>query len=226
MKTFGELQSRLAILQGVRFEELAEAHAVEWPENIRAAKGTAGRLVEIVLGMTDPDNRPAADLSDLGLEIKTVPLRHGLRPLEDTKVTSLNYADVCAQTWSRSTVAKKLRAVLFVPVVKPSNDEPGDWYIRSPFIWIPSERALDGFRTDYREIRRFVRRSPGSISSAKPPRGQGNSLTARTAGRNSQDVVDYECEQHVFTEKRRAWFLRRTFVGSVLEENIRYRADA
>ena len=109
MRTFAALLAKLGGVQGVRFEELAHAHAMEWPDDIRRAKGTAGRLVEIVLGMDEPDNQPVADLTDLGLEIKTVPLRKGLRPLEPTKITSLNYSDVCTQSRATSTVLKKTR---------------------------------------------------------------------------------------------------------------------
>lgn len=225
LQTFKALLGRLNQVQGVPFRELAQAHAIEWHEEARRNKWLTGHIVEAALGM-DPDTRPEADLTDLGVEIKSIPIggRDDLRPHEHTKITMLNFQDVLENEFENSRVYHKLRNILFAPVVKHDKDRPDQWYIRSPFIWMPSLDALDQLKADYDAVRTvIIDGAVEDLSGAQPPKGQGTYLLPNTAGRDSSDTTTYTIEGHEIETKKRAWMLRKDFTEQVLEENIRYR---
>ncbi len=94
--------------------------------------------------------------------------------LQPTKVTMLNYEDICVTEWAESSAFHKLRAVLFVPIVKFDESRPDQWFIRRPFLWLPSVAILDQLKEDYDSYHASCwQRHLTKISSAKPPKGQG-----------------------------------------------------
>ena len=104
----------------------------------------------------DAGNEPEPDISRLGIEVKTIPIGRGARVLQPTKVTMLNYEDICVTEWAESSAFHKLRAVLFVPIVKFDESRPDQWFIRRPFLWLPSVAILDQLKEDYDSVRRLV----------------------------------------------------------------------
>lgn len=222
MQTFKDLLDRLSVVQGVPFSELCQAHGITWYPEPKRNKGLAAKVVETVLEVKS-NNRPEPDLTNLGLEIKTIPVTDDLKVMEHTKVTTLNFRDVQDQDWERSTVYHKLRSILFVPVVKYDKAAPERWYIRSPFVWMPSLSAEKQLRQDYEAVRELLKRKEyAKISSAEPPEGQGVYMMANTGGMDSSDVTTVEGASGDEDVKRRAWMLRKTFTALVLRENIAY----
>lgn len=225
LRTFKGLLDRLNEVQGVPFKELAEAHEIDWHEEPERNKWVTGRIVEAALGLA-ADSAPRPDLTDLAVEIKSIPIGGdgGLRPHEHTKVTMLDFQDVLEEPWERSRAHHKLRNILFAPVVKHDKDRPDHWYIRSPFIWMPSLDALEQLKQDYLAVQELLEEGAvGEISGARPPKGQGRYLLANTAGRDASDTTNYVLQGESIETKRRAWMLRKDFTERILEENIRYR---
>jgi DNA mismatch repair protein MutH len=225
LKTFKQLLDRLVDVQGVPFEELAKAHGIEWHEEPVRNKGLTGRIVETALGK-EPDSRAEVDLTDLGVEVKSIPIKEELVPREHTKVTTLNFADVAAQRWENSTVFHKLRNILFVPIVKYDLERPDQWYIRSPFIWMPSIEAQRELNADYDAVRALIKaHRPDELTSRKPPEGICVSLIPNTGGRDSNDTVTFEIDGESFTVRRRSWMLRKDFTARILRENMEYQPE-
>jgi DNA mismatch repair protein MutH len=222
VKTFKDLLDRLAVVQGVPFAELCQVHGIKWYPEPARNKGLAAKVVETVLEVRT-NNRPEPDLTNLGLEIKTIPVTDDLGVMEHTKVTTLNFRDVEDQDWERSTVYHKLRSILFVPVVKYDKASPERWYVRSPFVWFPSLEAEKQLREDYEAVRSLVKQKQyAAISSSEPPSGQGIYLMANTGGIDSGDLTKVEGAAGAEAVKRRAWMLRKSFTRRVLSENVRY----
>lgn len=168
--------------------------------------------------------RPEADLTFLGLEIKTIPIGNDLSVLERTKINMLNFQDVVDHDFLGSNVEHKLRSIIFVPIVKIDLNRPEHWYIRSPFIWMPSVTVQAQFQRDYEEVRALLRDGRvNDVSSEKPPKGQGVFLIASTAGKDSKDVTSYVVGERKYATKRRAWMLRKEFTAEIIRENIAYR---
>ena len=129
MDTFAELIRRFTLVQGVPNRELADSFGLDIGTDPRRMKQFAGNIIER-LAAKAPDSASSSDLAEFDIEIKTVPLAFGLRPRENTKVTQINYQTIQAETWWTSHAYRKLRVVLFVPIVKEDRAEPQSWFVR------------------------------------------------------------------------------------------------
>src|SRR5688572_2494062 len=182
MHTLREVLSRAAEARGVPFAELAKSHGLDWSDYPASRKSLPGLITRAVLGIVD----------DPGFEVRAIPVTTDLKVQERTKVCSLSPNDARTQSWASSQVSKKLRSILFVPIVKPDKALPGDWYLEIPFVWNPSAAIEKQLAADYEEVRALVRgNQPQKISTKEPPTGQGKYLIANTSGRNAQDLVNW-----------------------------------
>lgn len=218
MKRFSDLLRVYTEIQGIPFRELAETLGYDISKDPTSMKSAAGDIAELVAGKK-PDSLPQADLSEFDIEVKTVPLDLTGHPRENTKITALNYTNLLREKWETSHVYEKVRVVLFVPIVKEDTKRPEAWYVRSPFIWMPSRDQFDVLRKDWETIRRMVR--VGEQLTAKV----GDYLIANTSGQGKgRDVRSYELTDGRRIEvKTRAFFLRKTFVAEILKANIEFR---
>jgi DNA mismatch repair protein MutH len=224
MRRFRELLTGADALQGVPFSELASAHGIAWQEAAVRRKGLTGQISQACLGVPET-SESEPDIKDYRIEMKAFPVSIDLKVKENVKIRTLTPSDVRAQTWPESNVLHKMRSILFMPVVKPDNEKPGDWYFRSPFIWMASVDVERQVSRDYDAVRQLiVAGMPEKISSAEPPEGQGMYLIANTAGKNAADKTDYGVVGHPMMAKRRAWMLRKSFMQQLVEDHVRYRA--
>jgi DNA mismatch repair protein MutH len=225
MRRFRELLTRADALQGVPFSELAVAHGIAWQDAAVRRKGLTGQISQACLGVPET-SESEPDIKDYRIEMKAFPVGIDLKVKENVKIRTLTPSDVRSQSWPESNVLHKMRSVLFMPVVKPDNERPGDWYFRSPFIWMPSVDVERQVGRDYEAVRRLILDgTPEKISSAEPPEGQGLFLIANTAGKNSEDKTDYGVPGTPLMVKRRAWMLRKSFMQRLVEDHVRYRAS-
>lgn len=159
-----------------------------------------------------------------------MPVGLDLVPHEPTAITMIDYQKLVAETWFESHAYRKLRVVLFAPVVKTEKDFPDGWYIRSPFVWMPSRDQLTQLGTDWKQIRDIVAAGNADGLSSKEPRdgGQGVLLMAKTKGtgtrRGRSDERRYTVGAVEYRAKSRAFYLRKSFVSTLLDENVRYQA--
>jgi DNA mismatch repair protein MutH len=221
IETFKELSHRLDQIVGVPFAELGEFYHHPWSGSAAHNKGWAGRLVDRMVG-GDVSNAPEPDISSLGIEVKSIPIGKGARVLEPTKVTMLNYSDLFDTSWPDSTVYHKLRAVLFVPVVKFNPTRPDEWYIRRPFLWLPSKSTLDQLKADYDSVREVVTsRDFDRISSARPPKGQGDHLHPKPSAANASVRAKYVIDGTEYRLLPRAWMLRESFTQPIVTQSLK-----
>ena len=80
-----ELLARAQAIAGLTLRELAEREHVHTPKSFRRAKGFAGQLIELALG-ANAGSSPLPDFPHLGVELKTIPIADGLKPLESTHI--------------------------------------------------------------------------------------------------------------------------------------------
>jgi DNA mismatch repair protein MutH len=134
------------------------------------------------------------------------------RPREDTKITALNPDRLRNEEWFTSDVYRKLRVILFIPIVKADVDRPAEWYVRRPFIWLPSSDELRQLQQDWEAIRSIVL-DGGTAALTSSRQAPGLYLMTRTSHEGGPRP-----------KKRYAFWLRRDFVAQVLERNISYAA--
>ncbi len=114
-RDLAELLLRAQALTGRTVGELAQALGAALPTAPQRSKGTCGILVERALGAR-AGSLPGPDFSELGIELKTLPINRRGRPKESTFVCALNLSTITSESWPTSTVRRKLARVLFMPV--------------------------------------------------------------------------------------------------------------
>ena len=211
MNSYNEVRQALDPAVGVPFKELARALGMSLPKEAKKRKAVGGDIAEALLDIAK-NSIPDADLAALGTEVKTIPLNTLSRPREWTKIKAFNPEATLAQPDFRtSSLFGKLRAILFVPIMKTDNDKPDYWYLRPPFLWLPTEAQLESLEADYRTLRDAASNIMGLFAGRA-----GRHLTINTSDTNTASKPE--------SEKRRAWWLKAKFTRQVCEQNLWPRA--
>lgn len=145
-----ELLTRARHWAGATVGELAAALRVPVPRDLRRHKGWLGELVEAALGAT-ASSRPVPDFTELGIELKTIPIGADGRPRESTHVCTVALGDLVGQRWLRSTVRVKLARVLWIPVESRADLALGARRLGAPRLWSPSPAEEAVLRADWEE---------------------------------------------------------------------------
>ncbi|MCB9739255.1 MAG: DNA mismatch repair protein MutH [Deltaproteobacteria bacterium] len=199
-------------LAGQPVGAIAEALAIPAPASARSGKGWTGSLLEIALGAA-AGNDAAPDFPELGVELKTVPLRGDGRPAESTWVTRVPLDPQQARMpWQQSVVCAKLSAVLFVPI-EAQRDRWLDRRVGRPRLWRPTEAEAALLRSDYEEI--MARVLGGRVDEIDAR--VGGVLQVRPKGRDSTArSAAVGADGHMTWTGSRGFYLRPTFVRRVL----------
>jgi len=225
-ETFKDLIHRLDGFVGVPFEELGEFFERPWTEKARKNKGWPGLIVHDIL-QEGPANAPEPDVPRFGIEVKSIPVGQNARVLEPTKVGTLNYDVVASTPWWSSNTFHKLRSVLFVPVVKLDSNKPNEFFIRTPFLWLPSRADLTRFEEDYESVRTLIRSGKfDEISSARPPKGQGVALHPKPNAADGSKRTKATKGNARVPVVPRAWMLRTTFTNPIVHYGLKLKARA
>ena len=212
MNSYNEARQALDPAVGVPFNVLAHALGIPLPSDPRKRKAVGGDIAETLLEIAK-NSIPRADLQALGTEVKTISLNTLSRPREWTKICAFNVDTAVAELdFRRSTVFKKLRSILFVPIMKADNARPDFWYLRPPFLWLPTEEQLDALEVDYRRIRAYAARRDWSKLAGRG----GLLLTLNTSDTSTAGKAE--------SEKRRAWWLTKDITNGICEQNLWPRA--
>ena len=207
--TFERIRAGLAGFVGVPFAELADQLGVEGidlPATRR--KAFAGNMVEAMLGIAQ-NSLPDPDLDTIGAEVKSIPLLPDGRPRENTKVTSLTLRLVAEEAdFFTSHLYRKLRAILFLPVQKNDNSRPHEWYLRPPFLWLPSTEQLEVIRREHAMYVEAIRNERWEKLSLE----HGRYLGVNTSGQLTRGMAR--------EDKRYAWWLKKELTTSILKENL------
>jgi len=208
MNSYNEVRQALDPVVGVPFRDLAPVLGISLSQDPRRRKAAGGHLVESLLAIAR-NSIPRPDLERLGTEVKTLALNTHSSPRENTKVTSFNLVHVKAESdFRRSTVFSKLRSILFVPIMKADNNSPDFWYLRPPFLWLPSEEQLTQMDKDYERVHSAARAEDWTRLSGRTGRFLTlNTSDSTTAGKPAE-------------LKRRAWWLHAELMREVCEQNL------
>ena len=207
--TFERIQAALSGFVGVPFKELADRLGVEGIDRPPARrKAFAGDMVEAMLGIAR-NSLPDPDLEHIGAEVKSIPLWQDGRPRENTKVTSLTLRTVADEAdFFTSHLYRKLRAILFLPIQKNDNTRPHEWYLRPPFLWLPSTEQLDIIRREHAMYVDAILKQRWEMLSLE----HGRYLGVNTSGRLTRGMAR--------EDKSYAWWLKKELTTSILRDNL------
>jgi DNA mismatch repair endonuclease MutH len=208
-QTYDQIRALLGPFVGVPFQELADDLGVEGIDRPAAnRKGFAGQMTEAMLRIA-ANSSPLADLADIGAEVKSVPLYPSGAPRENTKVTSLTLRTVGSdEDFFTSHLYAKMRAIIFMPIQKNDNDVPHLWYLRPPFLWLPSTEELAIIRTEYGRYLEAI----GARDWSRLNLREGRYLGVNTSGPLSRGMAP--------EDKPYAWWLKRELTTQILQRNL------
>src|SRR5690349_2334464 len=97
-ETLTKAVATIARLKGLTLKEACDATGICWNLDIRN-KGVGGLIGELLLGLKN-NGRPAPDMSDIGVEVKYLPVYTDKNiPKEPTQITMIDYHELILETW-------------------------------------------------------------------------------------------------------------------------------
>lgn len=212
-----ELLSRARALAGRTVGELAEAHGLSAPPDLRRAKGFVGTLVERALGAS-AGSRAEPDFPALGVECKTMPVDSRGFPCESTFVCTIALETMAGAEWEGSVVQRKLARVLWVPVEgSRALGVPGR-RIGEPLLWSPSPGEEEALRADWEELAGLIGR--GGVEQVRGELGRALQVRPKAAGSWSRRRA-VDAEGAFIATLPRGFYLRATFTARVLAAHYR-----
>lgn len=77
-------------------------------------KGASGLIIENLLGLQN-NNSKYADLKNLGVEIKVLPIQlKGLKAKEPTQIKMINYVKVAKEIWENAEIRDKVVTIFWI----------------------------------------------------------------------------------------------------------------
>jgi len=211
-RTEAELLARAGAWAGLPIGALADALGARPPRDLTRDKGWVGQLLESALGAT-ASNRAEPDFTELGVEMKTVPVDARGRPRESTFVTTAAYADLLGTAWEASPVCHKTRRILWVPVESDEHVPIPARRLGQATLWSPSAADDEAFAGDWAAFRAAARTAVDALDGRI-----GRVLQLRPKGRDGRARTEAHLE-----DGRRVWakplgfYLRRTLTASIFE---------
>ena len=150
-KSQEELLSRVQTISGKTLGELAQTMGMPLPPSMLRGKGFAGALLERCLG-ADAASRAEPDFRELGIELKSIPVRRNGSPLESTFVCTIDLNDIAEVEFSASRMAKKMSKVLWIPILAEREIPIAERIVGQGFFWRASEEQLSILKQDWEEL--------------------------------------------------------------------------
>ncbi len=207
------LLERADRLAGRSLGSIARSLGQQQPRRLQHDKGGPGRLIECALG-ADANSRPLPDFTAIGVELKTIPLSPDGRPQESTYVCMAAMDGSDNFEFDRSHLWRKLRRVLWVPIIKVGDaPEVAKRIVGAAFLWSPDRDQYNTLRADWEELNERIARGQGEITTAHygavlQLRPKATHATERVAGITSDGDRG--------AVRPRAFYLRTAFTASVL----------
>ena len=208
-----ELLERARAFAGLTLGDVARSAGMEVPPDLRRAKGWVGALFERCLGAT-AKSRAVPDFEQLGIELKTLPVRLDGQPLETTFVCTIPLLDMARLEWEQSGVFQKLRRVLWMPVEGTRSTPVAQRRVGTPLLWSPSPEEDADLRFDWEELGGMIGRGrvedlTGHLGRYLQVRPKARDSYARRRALGADGAA--------ITANPRGFYLRTTFTARILK---------
>ncbi|MFI3287843.1 MAG: MutH/Sau3AI family endonuclease [Rikenellaceae bacterium] len=204
-KTIREIKSELNIL------------------NTRMVKGASALIVENLLGIEN-NNRAEADISEIGCEVKVLPLQKNrdgsFIAKEPTAIQMINYFEVAGETWETAKLRKKITLTFWIVYLAKENSRalPQDDYVIVDYFLdhpSPSDNAI--FRKDWELIQNYIIEGRADSLSCS----MGEYIEPKTKGANNQDLTDAPDGKGGTTRvRRRAFYYNKNYTNNNIVAEI------
>ena len=200
-------------LVGTSLAEIADGLGMPVPIGAVTTKGWSGQIIERELGAGSTVHGP--DFAELGIELKTVPVRADLFPLESTAVCHIDPVAIAGESWMTSYARKKLSQVLFVALeISQGTTSVGERQVSAVKLWSPTPAEEDLLRADFELfVRDYFRRG----RAAEITGHLGQVLQVRPKARSSSERrAAFGPDGKSTSIGRSGFYLRPAFVCGIL----------
>lgn len=213
LKNEEELLARCQLIEGLSFSQLATSLSLSIPEKQQQRKGWLGLAIELALGTT-AGTKPIPDFSELGVELKTLPLNERGKPAESTFVTSIPLLTIHQQDWLNSQCYAKLKRVLWLPIEGSKQIPYEHRRIGRGFLWSPNDQEEAILANDWYELTTMI--ATGRLDEINATLGQY--LQIRPKAANARSVCyGFDSEGTKILTLPRGFYLRPSFTEQLVE---------
>lgn len=178
-------------------------------------KGASGLIVENLLGLKN-NSSPKADLEDLKIEIKVLPVYlNNFRAKEPTQIKTINYVKLAQERWENAEIRDKIETIFWVAYgVKKEKGQAvsqDKYVILDWFLDVPDVKTQEIFRKDWEEIRSYVVKGQANDLSC----GMGVYIEPKTKGENKKDSRDApDGKGGLIKVKRRGYYFKKRYTNT------------
>jgi len=180
-------------------------------------KGASGLIMENMLGLKNSGS-PLADLAELKVEIKVLPLQlNNLKVKEPTQIKMINFIEVAKETWEIAKIRDKIETVFWIVYGVPQNpktkkNESQDKYVLLDwFIDVPNEQKQEVFKKDWEFIQSYIIKGKGDKLSCS----MGTYIEPKTKGKNNKDLTNAPDGKGGTTKvRRRAFYFKKNYTNN------------
>ena len=207
-----ELLARADAIAGRALGDVAAELGLPVPATTRRGKGWTGTVIEHALG-ANAGSLPEPDFRLIAVELKTIPIGAGGRPLESTYVCTVPLAGDAGPSWRDSNVRRKLARVLWLPFEGERAIPLPARRIGSALLWSPSPEEETALASDWETLMdRVVLGRVEEISAREGECLQIRPKTANAAARRRAIGASGAWE----TTLPRGFYLRAGFTAAIL----------
>jgi len=199
-------------IAGHTLEELAARVGMDLPQTTKRYKGIVGQLVERVLG-ADAGSLDEPDFLGLRIELKTLPVGPDGRPRESTFVTTIKLLEMEETDWEDSSVYRKLRRVLWVPIEADPELALPKRRVGAAILWSPSGEQARVLRDDWERVAVLVAR--GEVDEIDGHLGTYLQVRPKAAHGGVRERAPQRDGSFQWTGPR-GFYLRPTFTAALL----------
>lgn len=201
---------------------LREAAGVERIDDPVVRRGSFGNAVEYYYFKFDPNNDPNPDFNEVGIELKTTPLKRTKRgdlvSKERLVLSKISYMNVVDETWETSAVLKKCSDILLLFYLYVPDVNPVDYEFYLVELWSIPEEDVPTVRQDWETIVEKVRQGRAhEISGSDTLYLEACTKAANSDVRTKQPFSDVPA-------KPRAWALKQSYMTAVSNKLLQAQA--
>ncbi len=177
-------------------------------------KGASGLIIENLLGLEN-NNSKKADLEELNIEIKVLPIQLStLKAKEPTQIKMINYVRVAKEKWETAELRDKIETIFWIAYgVKKENGKncsQDKYVILDWFIDVPNEESKKIFKEDWEEIKSYIIKGNADHLSCS----MGRYIEPKTKGKNNQDKTDApDGKGGLIKARRRAFYFKKNYTN-------------
>ncbi|MCX8582294.1 DNA mismatch repair endonuclease MutH [Gilliamella sp. B3482] len=211
-----ELLNRAEMAAGYSFAEIAKYVNIPIPANLNKQKGWVGNLIETYLG-ANAGSKAEQDFSNLGIELKTIPVNKEGKPLETTFVSVIPLMANHGVIWETSHVKYKLSKVLWIPIEGERSIPLAERKVGKPILWTPTLEQEQQLKQDWQELMDMIALGQvekitaryGTYLQIRPKAANGKALT-EAIGENGEIILT----------RPRGFYLKKSFTSQILQNSI------